>query len=106
MMGRRKSLEIKKRSLLSLDPIPQFSYSKRPHHKKNRKGKEFQSSKNKPQAALLNKENKLISSENMRRRKEGLCTYCGGKYPAEKGFKRPQNNPGSSRGFPIKQGKS
>ncbi|MBW0571784.1 hypothetical protein O181_111499 [Austropuccinia psidii MF-1] len=85
---------------------PQNSSSKRPHQKKNKKGKQFQSSKDKPHAALLNKDNKLIGSEKERRIKEGLCTYCGGKHPIEKCFKRPQNKPGSSsRGFPSKQGK-
>ncbi|MBW0556425.1 hypothetical protein O181_096140 [Austropuccinia psidii MF-1] len=79
---------------------PQNSSSKRPHQKKNKKGKQFQSSRDKPHAALLNKDNKLISSEKERRIEEGLCTYCGGKHPIEKCFKRPQNKPGSSsRGF-------
>ncbi|MBW0492684.1 hypothetical protein O181_032399 [Austropuccinia psidii MF-1] len=77
---------------------PQGSSSKRPRHKKNKKGK--------PHTALLNKDNKLIGSEKERRIQEGLCTYCGGKHPIEKCFKRPQNKPGSSRGFPSKQGKS
>ncbi|MBW0480572.1 hypothetical protein O181_020287 [Austropuccinia psidii MF-1] len=84
---------------------PQDSSSKRPYHKKNKTGKQFQPSKDKPHSALLNKENKLIVSEKERRIKEGLCTYCGGKHPIEKIFKRPQNKPGSSRGFPRKQGK-
>ncbi|MBW0569956.1 hypothetical protein O181_109671 [Austropuccinia psidii MF-1] len=60
---------------------PQDSSSKRPHHKKNKKGKQFQVSKEKPHSALLNKDNKLISYEKERRIKEGLCTYCGGKNP-------------------------
>ncbi|MBW0548306.1 hypothetical protein O181_088021 [Austropuccinia psidii MF-1] len=60
---------------------PQDSSSKRPHHKNNKKGKQFQASKEKVHSALLNKENKLISSEKERRIKEGLCTYCGGKHP-------------------------
>ncbi|MBW0511687.1 hypothetical protein O181_051402 [Austropuccinia psidii MF-1] len=88
---------------------PQDSSSKRPHHKKKKKkkkGKQFQVSKDKPHSALLNKENKLIGSEKERRIKEGLCTYFGGKHPIEKCFKRPQNKPGSSRGFPGKQGKA
>ncbi|MBW0496270.1 hypothetical protein O181_035985 [Austropuccinia psidii MF-1] len=93
MRGRRKRVAIKKRSLLSLDQIPQGSSSKRPHHRTNKKGKQFQSSKDKPHAALLNKDNKLIGSEKERRIKEGLCTYCGGKHPIEKCFKRPQNRP-------------
>ncbi|MBW0510556.1 hypothetical protein O181_050271 [Austropuccinia psidii MF-1] len=42
---------------------PQGSSSKRPNHKKNKKGKKFQASKDKPHAALLNKANKLIGSE-------------------------------------------
>ncbi|MBW0497143.1 hypothetical protein O181_036858 [Austropuccinia psidii MF-1] len=85
---------------------PQGSSSKGPHNKKNNKGKQFQSSKDRPHAALLNKDNRLIGSEKERRIKEGLCTYCGGKNPIEQCFKRPQNRPGSSRGFPRKQGKA
>ncbi|MBW0489712.1 hypothetical protein O181_029427 [Austropuccinia psidii MF-1] len=42
---------------------PQESSSKRPYHKKNKKGKQCQASKDKPHAALLNKDNKLIGSE-------------------------------------------
>ncbi|MBW0463872.1 hypothetical protein O181_003587 [Austropuccinia psidii MF-1] len=68
---------------------PQNSCSKRPHQKKNKKGKQFQYSKDKPHATLLHKENKLIGSEKERRVKQGLCTYCGGKHPIEKFFKRP-----------------
>ncbi|MBW0559630.1 hypothetical protein O181_099345 [Austropuccinia psidii MF-1] len=85
---------------------PQDSSSKRHHHKKNKKGKKFQASKNKPHSALLKKDNNLIGSEKERRIKEGLCTYCDGKHPIEKCFKRPQNKPGSSRCFPSKQGKA
>ncbi|MBW0523003.1 hypothetical protein O181_062718 [Austropuccinia psidii MF-1] len=85
---------------------PQDSFSKRPHHKKNKKGKKFQSSKDKPHAAPLNKDNKFIGSEKERRIKEDLSTYCCGKHPIEKFFKIPQNKPGSSRGFPRKQGKA
>ncbi|MBW0497498.1 hypothetical protein O181_037213 [Austropuccinia psidii MF-1] len=59
----------------------QGSSSKRPHYKKNNKGKKFQASKDKPHAAILNNENKLIGFEKERRIKEGLCTYCGGKHP-------------------------
>ncbi|MBW0571335.1 hypothetical protein O181_111050 [Austropuccinia psidii MF-1] len=73
---------------------PQGSSSKRPHQKKKKKGKQFQYSKDKPHASLLNKDNKLIGSEKERRIKEGLCTYCGGKHIIEKCFERPQNNPG------------
>ncbi|MBW0493920.1 hypothetical protein O181_033635 [Austropuccinia psidii MF-1] len=46
---------------------PQDSSSKRPHHKKQKKGKQFKASKDKPHSALLNKDNKLISSEKERR---------------------------------------
>ncbi|MBW0495672.1 hypothetical protein O181_035387 [Austropuccinia psidii MF-1] len=81
---------------------PQDSSLKRPHHKKNKKGKQFEASKDKPHSALCNKDNKLMGSEKERRIKEGLCTYCGGKNPIEKYFKRPQNKPGTSRGFPSK----
>ncbi|MBW0490204.1 hypothetical protein O181_029919 [Austropuccinia psidii MF-1] len=72
---------------------PQDSYSKRPHHKKNKTGKQFQPSWDKPHSALLNKDNELISSEKERRIKKGLCTYCGRKHLIEKCFKRPQNKP-------------
>ncbi|MBW0498108.1 hypothetical protein O181_037823 [Austropuccinia psidii MF-1] len=85
---------------------PQYSSSKRPHHKTNKKGKQFHVSKDKPHSALLNRDNKLMGSEKERRIKEGLCTYCGGKHPIKKFFKRPQNKTGSSRGFPSKQGKA
>ncbi|MBW0475563.1 hypothetical protein O181_015278 [Austropuccinia psidii MF-1] len=85
---------------------PQDSSSKMPHNKNNQKGKQFQASKNKPHSALHNNDNKLISSEKERRIKRGLCTYCGGKHPIEKCFKRRQQNPGSTRGFPSNQGKA
>ncbi|MBW0511906.1 hypothetical protein O181_051621 [Austropuccinia psidii MF-1] len=61
----------------------QESSSKRPHHKKNKKGKQLKTSKDKPHSALLNKDNKLIGSEKERRIKEGLCNSCGGKHPIE-----------------------
>ncbi|MBW0467509.1 hypothetical protein O181_007224 [Austropuccinia psidii MF-1] len=85
---------------------PQDSSSKRPQYKRNKKGKKSQVFKDKPHASLLNKENKLIGSEKERRTKKGLCTYCGGKHPIEKCFKRPKSKPGLSKGFPSKQGKS
>ncbi|MBW0479863.1 hypothetical protein O181_019578 [Austropuccinia psidii MF-1] len=85
---------------------PKDSYSKTPHHKKNKKGKQFQASKEKPHSSLINKENKLISSEKERRIKEGLCNHCGGKNPIEKCLKKPQNKLGSSRGVRSKQGKA
>ncbi|MBW0556427.1 hypothetical protein O181_096142 [Austropuccinia psidii MF-1] len=86
--------------------LSENSSSKRPHHKKNKKDKQFQDSKDKPLSSLLNKDTKLIGSEKERRIKEGLCSYCGGKNPIEKCFRRPQNKPGTSRGFTIKQGKA
>ncbi|MBW0559981.1 hypothetical protein O181_099696 [Austropuccinia psidii MF-1] len=85
---------------------PQDLSSKRPQHKNNNKGKQVQASKAKPHSTLLNKENKLIGYEKEKRIKEGLFTYCGGKHPIGKCFKKPQNKPGSSRGFPSKQGKA
>ncbi|MBW0478359.1 hypothetical protein O181_018074 [Austropuccinia psidii MF-1] len=42
---------------------PKDSSSKRPHHKKNKKGKQFQDSRDEPHSALLTKDNKLIGSE-------------------------------------------
>ncbi|MBW0534002.1 hypothetical protein O181_073717 [Austropuccinia psidii MF-1] len=83
----------------------QNSSSKRPYHRKNKEGKNSQVSKDKPHASLLTNYNKFIGSGKERRIKEGLCTYCGGKHPIYKSFKRPQNRQGSSRGFPSKQGK-
>ncbi|MBW0562358.1 hypothetical protein O181_102073 [Austropuccinia psidii MF-1] len=73
---------------------PQSSSSKQPYHRKNKQGNNFQVSKYKPHAALLNKENKLIGSEKERRIKEGLCNDCGGKNLFEKCFKRPDNRHG------------
>ncbi|MBW0463516.1 hypothetical protein O181_003231 [Austropuccinia psidii MF-1] len=84
---------------------PQHSSLKMPHHKKNKKGKQFQVSKDNLHLALLNKDNKLIGSEKERRIQEGLCKYRGGKNPIENFFKRPQKKPGSSKGFSNKQGK-
>ncbi|MBW0532522.1 hypothetical protein O181_072237 [Austropuccinia psidii MF-1] len=72
---------------------PQDSHSKRPDHKKNKKGKQFQPSKDKLHSSLLNMDNKLVGSEKERRIKEGLCTYCGGKHPIEKCVKRAPNKP-------------
>ncbi|MBW0467132.1 hypothetical protein O181_006847 [Austropuccinia psidii MF-1] len=69
---------------------PQGSSSKRPHHKKTKKGKQFQASKNKPHAALLKKDDKLIGSEKERRIKEGLFTYCGGKHEIENASRDPR----------------
>ncbi|MBW0473871.1 hypothetical protein O181_013586 [Austropuccinia psidii MF-1] len=79
---------------------------KRLQHKKNKKGKQFQSSKDKPHAAVLNKEKKLIGSEKESRINEGLCTSFGGKHLIEKCSKRHSNKPGSSRSFPSKQRKA
>ncbi|MBW0492419.1 hypothetical protein O181_032134 [Austropuccinia psidii MF-1] len=73
---------------------PQNSSSKRTYHRKHKKGKNFQVSKDKPHPSLLTKENKLIGSEKERRIKEGSCTYCGGKHPIEN----------SSRGLKIGKG--
>ncbi|MBW0515982.1 hypothetical protein O181_055697 [Austropuccinia psidii MF-1] len=42
---------------------PQGSSLKRPYHRKNKKGKNFQVSKDKPNVALLNTYNKLIGYE-------------------------------------------
>ncbi|MBW0526439.1 hypothetical protein O181_066154 [Austropuccinia psidii MF-1] len=85
---------------------PQSSCSKKAYPRKNKKGRNFQVSKDKPHTALLTKDSKLICSEKERRIKEGLCTYCGGNRPNEKCFKRPENRQGSSRGLPSKQGKA
>ncbi|MBW0573623.1 hypothetical protein O181_113338 [Austropuccinia psidii MF-1] len=42
---------------------PQDSSSKRPYHKKNKKGEQFQASKDTPHTALLNKDNRSTNSE-------------------------------------------
>ncbi|MBW0472013.1 hypothetical protein O181_011728 [Austropuccinia psidii MF-1] len=85
---------------------PQDSPSNKPRHKKRKKGKNLQVFKDMPHAFLLNKDNNLICSENERSIKESVCTYCVGKHPIVRFFKRTQNRPGSSRGFPRNQGKS
>ncbi|MBW0561568.1 hypothetical protein O181_101283 [Austropuccinia psidii MF-1] len=54
---------------------PHNSSSKKPHYKKNKKGKNLQVSKDRPHSALLNKDNKSIGSEKEGWIKEGLCTY-------------------------------
>ncbi|MBW0569387.1 hypothetical protein O181_109102 [Austropuccinia psidii MF-1] len=51
---------------------PQSSSSKKPYHRKNKKGKNFQVSKDKPHAAFLTKDNQYIGSEKERRIKEGF----------------------------------
>ncbi|MBW0521145.1 hypothetical protein O181_060860 [Austropuccinia psidii MF-1] len=43
----------------------------------------------KPHSSLLNKDFKLMNSEEEVRIKEVLCTYCGGKHSLESCFKRP-----------------
>ncbi|MBW0499682.1 hypothetical protein O181_039397 [Austropuccinia psidii MF-1] len=45
---------------------PQDSSSKKPHHKTRNKGEDFQVSKDKPHAALLNEDNRFIGSEKER----------------------------------------
>ncbi|MBW0484997.1 hypothetical protein O181_024712, partial [Austropuccinia psidii MF-1] len=85
---------------------PQSSSSENPYDRKNKKEKNLQVSKDRPHAALLTKDKKLIGSEKEKRIKEGLCTYFCGKHPIEKYFKRPEKRKGSSRGFTSKQGKS
>ncbi|MBW0532139.1 hypothetical protein O181_071854 [Austropuccinia psidii MF-1] len=40
----------------------QDSSSKKPHHRKNKRGKNFKVSKDKPHAVILNEENQLIGS--------------------------------------------
>ncbi|MBW0554617.1 hypothetical protein O181_094332 [Austropuccinia psidii MF-1] len=77
---------------------PQSSSSKKPYHRKNKKGNNFQVSKEKPHATLHTKDNKLIGSEKERRIEEALCNYCGGKHPFEKCFKRPENRQDSPKG--------
>ncbi|MBW0467492.1 hypothetical protein O181_007207 [Austropuccinia psidii MF-1] len=100
--------EEKKPPIVGSNPSkpPKLSSSKKPYHRKNKKGKNFQVSKDKPHPAFLTEDKKLIGSENDRRIKEGLLNYCGGKHPFVKNFKRPENRKGSSKGYPSKQGKS
>ncbi|MBW0491911.1 hypothetical protein O181_031626 [Austropuccinia psidii MF-1] len=83
---------------------PHSSSSKKLYHRKNKKGKNFQVSKDKPHAALLTKDNKLIGSGKERRIKEGLCNYCAGNNPFSRYFKRLENRQESSKDFPSKQG--
>ncbi|MBW0543939.1 hypothetical protein O181_083654 [Austropuccinia psidii MF-1] len=64
---------------------PQNSSSSSQKKKKN-----FQK-RDKDHSSLLNKDLKLINSEQERRIKEGLSTYCGGKHSLESYVKRPQN---------------
>ncbi|MBW0469345.1 hypothetical protein O181_009060 [Austropuccinia psidii MF-1] len=52
----------------------QDPFSKKPHHKKSKKGKNFPVLKDEPHASLLNKDKESIGSEKDRRIKEGLCT--------------------------------
>ncbi|MBW0506292.1 hypothetical protein O181_046007 [Austropuccinia psidii MF-1] len=82
---------------------PQSSSSKKPYHRKYKKRKKFQASKDKPHAALLTQDNKLIGSEKERSIKEGLCNYCGGKHPFEKWSKRPQNRHALSQFQTLKE---
>ncbi|MBW0490132.1 hypothetical protein O181_029847 [Austropuccinia psidii MF-1] len=84
----------------------QDSSSKNPHHKKNKKGKNFKGFKDKPHASLLNKDRKLIGSEKGRRITKDLCDNCGGKNPIGKCFKSPESRPGSSTALTSKQGKA
>ncbi|MBW0482791.1 hypothetical protein O181_022506 [Austropuccinia psidii MF-1] len=73
---------------------PQDSSSKKPHYNNNTKEKNFQVSKHKPHASLLNRDKIFIDYEKEWRIKQGLCTYCGGKNPIETFSNRPQNWPG------------
>ncbi|MBW0466192.1 hypothetical protein O181_005907 [Austropuccinia psidii MF-1] len=50
----------------------QYSSSKKPYHKKTKRGNNFQFSEDTPHAALLNKDKNLIVSEMDRMIKEGL----------------------------------
>ncbi|MBW0534337.1 hypothetical protein O181_074052 [Austropuccinia psidii MF-1] len=67
-----------------------------------KKRKNFQK-RDKPHSSLLSKYFRLMNSEQERRIKEGLCTYCGGKHSLESCFKRPQNKLTQPSGqFPSK----
>ncbi|MBW0587607.1 hypothetical protein O181_127322 [Austropuccinia psidii MF-1] len=79
---------------------PQNSSS--PSHKKK---KNFQK-RDKPHSSLLNKDFKLMNSEEERTIKEGLCIYCGGKHSLESCFKRPQNKLTQPSGNFPSQGKA
>ncbi|MBW0538203.1 hypothetical protein O181_077918 [Austropuccinia psidii MF-1] len=57
----------------NLSKPPQSSSTKKTYYRKNKKGKNFQVSKDKPDSALLIKDSKLIGSEKERRIKECLC---------------------------------
>ncbi|MBW0586051.1 hypothetical protein O181_125766 [Austropuccinia psidii MF-1] len=61
----------------SITSHPQSSSSSSRKKKNNFQNRE------KPYSSLLNKDFKLMKSEQERRIKEGLCTYCGGKHSLE-----------------------
>ncbi|MBW0500987.1 hypothetical protein O181_040702 [Austropuccinia psidii MF-1] len=92
------------------DKKPEASKSN-PSHPQNssrlsqKKKKNFQK-RNKPHSSMLNKYFKLMNSEKERRIKEGLCTYCGGKYNYESCFKRPQSKLTQPEGKFPSQGKA
>ncbi|MBW0482633.1 hypothetical protein O181_022348 [Austropuccinia psidii MF-1] len=82
-----------------------FSHPQNSSSSSHKKKKKFQK-RDKPHSPLLNKDFKLMNSENERTIKEGLCTYCGGRHSLESCFRRPQNKlTQPSRNFPS-QGKA
>ncbi|MBW0472184.1 hypothetical protein O181_011899 [Austropuccinia psidii MF-1] len=110
MKGRRKRLfhQEKEKSVTGSNSfrIPQYSSSKKPHHKKSNKVRNFQVSKDKAHPDFLKEENELSSSGKERIIEESLFTYCGGKQAIEECFKRPKNRKGAARCFSRKQGKA
>ncbi|MBW0512608.1 hypothetical protein O181_052323 [Austropuccinia psidii MF-1] len=71
----------------------------------SQKAKNFHK-RDKPHSSLLNKDCKLKNPEKVRRIKEVLCTYCGGKNSLESCFNRPQNQLAQPSGKFPSQGKA
>ncbi|MBW0545661.1 hypothetical protein O181_085376 [Austropuccinia psidii MF-1] len=74
-------------------------------NQKKEKNSHFQN-RDKPHSFLLNKDFKLMGSEEERRVKEGLCSYCGGKHSLEACFKMPQSQLAQQSGKFPSQGKA
>ncbi|MBW0531028.1 hypothetical protein O181_070743 [Austropuccinia psidii MF-1] len=83
----------------SSSSCPQYSSSS------SAKKKKFQK-RDKPHSSLLNKYFNLMNSEDKRRIKEGLCTYCGGKHTLESFFKKRKNKLSQQSGNFPRQGKA
>ncbi|MBW0583261.1 hypothetical protein O181_122976 [Austropuccinia psidii MF-1] len=87
------------------DPRSSTSHPQNSSSSSHKKKKKFQK-RDKPHSSLLNKAFKLMNSENERRIKEGLFTYCGGKHSLESCIKRPQKKLTQLSGQFHSQGKA